>query len=364
MKWMVPFAKLGTEQRRVVDSVISTNEHAWIKGFPGSGKTIILVHCIKEIKSKAPETTICCVVFTHALKDLVKSGLSVDYPDIPVITYFQFLEERKRYDIVVIDEIQDIPLSKLKSIQSYCKRLIIAGNTDQSIYKDGISEREINAILHPSIYYLNVIYRLTENLKEVAQAISPQTLMSDAEVHKGVNVDLLIAEGESYEEEVQWVFLTAFYNHTKLGNPAAILIKTHHEIKRFIHTILAYYGLSVNNYTKNNDFYEEFNKLMKQAELPYRYLGNNTGSLEESDFEEIIYIMTYHSAKGLDFESVFLPLLNYTNESFMNDEDLDRRLFFVACTRARSHLFLSYSEPSAHQYVSQMPYDTLEYIKI
>jgi superfamily I DNA/RNA helicase len=71
--------------------------------------------------------------------------------------------------------------------------------------------------------------------------------------------------------------------------------------------------------------------------------------------------MTYHSSKGLDFETVFIPGLdeNYTIFN-RNDEAMDRRLFYVAATRSRRNLFISYTGTTPHPFVANMPQDLLD----
>lgn len=68
------------------------------------------------------------------------------------------------------------------------------------------------------------------------------------------------------------------------------------------------------------------------------------------DSAESVALMTIHAAKGLEFEAVFVPgceegLLPFTlygcDEEQLEEE---RRLLYVAMTRARSYLFLSHSE--------------------
>lgn len=48
-------------------------------------------------------------------------------------------------------------------------------------------------------------------------------------------------------------------------------------------------------------------------------------------------ILTYHAAKGTEFDNVFIP--------FANDAELpDRNAFYVACTRSSRALYISYSK--------------------
>jgi DNA helicase-2/ATP-dependent DNA helicase PcrA len=60
-----------------------------------------------------------------------------------------------------------------------------------------------------------------------------------------------------------------------------------------------------------------------------------------------VQLMTYHRAKGLEFDAVFLPRLldgelPYRSRRAEADPEEERRLLYVGITRAREHLFLSW----------------------
>lgn len=85
------------------------------------------------------------------------------------------------------------------------------------------------------------------------------------------------------------------------------------------------------------DFLSEF--------LQQFFLVSNEESNENKD---AVKLMTIHSAKGLEFEVVFLPALEegiFPNYKATTDEDIEeeRRLFYVAVTRAKKKLFLTSS---------------------
>jgi len=47
-------------------------------------------------------------------------------------------------------------------------------------------------------------------------------------------------------------------------------------------------------------------------------------------------ILTYHSAKGTEFDNVFIPFAD-------DDNGIDRNAFYVAVTRSSSRVFITYS---------------------
>ncbi len=100
-------------------------------------------------------------------------------------------------------------------------------------------------------------------------------------------------------------------------------------------------------------------RLLIQELLDYKKLAERkTIKLQAGQTDSQITIMTAHGSKGLEFDYVFLPYA--TEESWIRksrgsyfvlpkekgeEDDVrdDRRLFYVALTRARQHVMLSYS---------------------
>jgi DNA helicase-2/ATP-dependent DNA helicase PcrA len=76
------------------------------------------------------------------------------------------------------------------------------------------------------------------------------------------------------------------------------------------------------------------------AELEHRFAPEREG--------RGVQLMTYHRAKGLEFDAVFLPRLldgelPFRARKSEADPDEERRLLYVGITRAREHLFLSWT---------------------
>ena len=76
---------------------------------------------------------------------------------------------------------------------------------------------------------------------------------------------------------------------------------------------------------------------------------------KENDFDNSITIITMHKAKGLEWDYVYIPNLNRSEFPRSKERDVDdnteqvqneRKLFYVAITRAKKELVLSYSMES------------------
>lgn len=78
----------------------------------------------------------------------------------------------------------------------------------------------------------------------------------------------------------------------------------------------------------------------------------STDEESEEAGEKQIRLMTVHSAKGLEFDVVFItgleenlfPHRRHDTNKKAEDEEEERRLFYVAVTRARKRLYLSYAQ--------------------
>lgn len=100
---------------------------------------------------------------------------------------------------------------------------------------------------------------------------------------------------------------------------------------------------------------EAVKEFLKRKEREYRQkedLPHGKGKAHDGDIvwkcAEGVHILTMHGAKGLEFDTVFLPDLNEgvipgRNCKTKEEKEEERRLLYVAITRAENHLFLYYT---------------------
>ena len=146
---------------------------------------------------------------------------------------------------------------------------------------------------------------------------------------------------------------------SKPFKPYAILFSFHEDIENFYKFLSHKYNIKLNYLGKRLD-YAYLNKELIEKGLNFCYLGNGFGSLEISDSKPIVYIMTIHSSKGLDFQGVFIPHLNANRRFHWQDvEGLEQRMLFVATTRTRQDLFLTYTSDKPHEFLRDIPNEYL-----
>lgn len=97
---------------------------------------------------------------------------------------------------------------------------------------------------------------------------------------------------------------------------------------------------------------EEYGRRLEEK----RRLSRFGGGSEHAEKEHGVSLMTMHSSKGLEFEVVFIPDVNegvvpYQKSVDEGNLEEERRLLYVAMTRAREHLHLSFTKQRFHNAV-------------
>lgn len=92
MSWIVPENKLDDQQREFINNVDITSKNVWIKGFPGSGKSVLLAYTIKRIKLRNQNASLLVVVFTHSLIKMFKAAFNEMGIHADVVTFYDFMK--------------------------------------------------------------------------------------------------------------------------------------------------------------------------------------------------------------------------------------------------------------------------------
>lgn len=351
MNWLIPENELDREQRKFLESLITQDENEQIVGFPGSGKSILLLYAAKSIKKNQPDAKIIFVEFTHALIKMIEAALlQLQFDDIKVVTYYDFFDNNNQsYDYILCDEVQDVPKRVIDKMKQHAKRVIIAGDPNQSIYENDpkwelppCTQDEIEATLTPYVTSLSVIHRLSRFvMNSVDRFLPDMKIMSGKVSMVKKHPKIRLWKASSQLSEVREIMKDA-KSYMQVDDSIGILLPTHSKIQKFANLVLTSEGKPKWE-LENDDFgpkYDLLNKHFEECGLPIQYVANGFGDF--TDDKTKITLTTYHSSKGLDFDRVYLPFCNHVEE-YSKYTDEFKVLFMVAMTRSRGDLVISYS---------------------
>jgi superfamily I DNA/RNA helicase len=352
MAWMIREDQLDPDQRDFINVESKKSGNIWVKGFAGSGKSVLLIHSLKNVLQKEPNAKIAVVVYTHSLIDMFKTGMKeLNIPSsIPVITYIEFCDKNSQnFDYIFCDEVQDLPSRVLHAMNNRSRKVIVAGDSNQSIYDTDprwnepvVNPSQVGDIINARAFSLNMIHRLTRSIIAAVQKILPSMNIWGAKrdlTKQDVNIRLCEASSET--EEVKYIYQEA-QKGANVGDTSVILLPTLNMITKFANQVLIannkpQWSEKKNNWNKPD--YGDLNRHFRNNSIKVQFIGSGYGSLSDAERNKEAILMTYHSAKGLDFDNVFLPYLN--NNFYLHPSNANT-LFMVAMTRSRKNLYLTY----------------------
>lgn len=320
--WMLTESELDDDQLLVLNATL--DKSCIVEGCAGSGKSVLaLIKAQRIQKEKGDNYEI--IVFTKALCRYMNAGrqqlgLHNNF------TYFWQWENRMgkpHADYVIVDEIQDFDRGEIREmINAADKEFFFFGDTAQSIYegiKDTISVCAIQRLLPinvvPKSFSLYRNYRLPLPVARFVQYVGVDLDTFNEKTYKSGEREMpRVISYDTVDNQLNSI-VTIIRNSTLTD--VGILVPHNDEVKTVSDKLRA---LGVNVERKYND------------------KDNYHNSVDSLDFSSSNpKVMTYHSAKGLQFETVFLPMVcdAYTPK--------ERKPLYVAMTRTCRNLYVMYS---------------------
>ncbi len=261
----------------------------------------------------------------------LKSYHLKDFDDI-LIDFYKMMNQKKKkpkYKYIFVDEFQDtnhLQYIILKSLITKDTQVLCVGDPDQSIYKfRGAEPKIINAFIkdyNAKVEMLTINYRSNATIIKHANRLikrNYRTLKKDLNAYNQETKHIssyIFMQADQESETIKNII----HEHIKKGikpKEIAVLYRNH------------YRSYHLKNYLKEIDFsyYDEYH--------PFAQNQN-------------IHMLTIHQAKGLEFEVVIIlglesnifPSCKINQKQYLEEE---RRLMFVAMTRAKSHLIFTHT---------------------
>ena len=256
------------------------------------------------------------------------SDFSVDKTDkyslVPSGTLYKPVEST--IDYLIVDEAQDFNVNDYNSkfIPKVNKSISLFGDSNQKMLSNGNSMQQLQSA-YPNYkkFDLKYNYRLPKAIARVAQKIAETELdlLSD-NLKAGGNSDFpnfpkpIIKKCNSREDEIRWI-ANLIINEGL--DDVAILVQDKNDVQEVIKL------LEKNGVNEVQTHYRTSNT------VPFHTI--NTLDFSNNDLP---CILDYYSAKGSEFDNVFVPFANEGRVGKRND-------LFVACTRSSHSLYISYS---------------------
>lgn len=347
-QWFVDYEALDIDQKKLVNGGVFENgsKIGFISGPAGSGKTIILVNAL----TKAGSTKVAFVSYTRSLLNLADQGLPTN---VKAMTYFEAQNDASSYDLVVIDEVQDVPLQALNRIILKSGKILLAGDHFQKIFTDGADINQLNSICGNNFHKLTRTYRLTPRAFAAASKINPGALEGVASSGKSV-VPIELYYTNTHEDGNSLCFEIAKREAAK-QRTAAILLPQKDSIVEFANSELEKAKKPLWNLVKTGTYskvdFGSLNSHLRKNNIKLQVVQNDFGDLNNAFENNEVVLQTYHSAKGLDYQVVCLPNLSVENAA---RSEIHKSLFYVAITRASGALIITQQEDDVSFYVKKI----------
>lgn len=331
--WMLSRNELSKKQKEIINDFSNS---FLVTGGAGSGKTVIATYKLMDCINADGIKESVMFSYTKALRNFIREGIiaadlhgtinlnsddsSIIIKNINNIDNIKLVDfESMEITNCIVDEVQDISEEKLLKIFDAFENIMLFGDDGQKLYNNGIS---IDCIKKKyshrikKIYELDDLYRSPYKILEYASKI-----ICDSDILKNCKRDkdsgvLKIYQCKDIEDEREKVY-----------------------------KIIEEYNLkNVCILTNENETCKETVEFFKAKKMRCSYKCKNEVDLNYNN-TKLPTILTYHSAKGLQFENVFLIHcgldLVYSNHNSDNLNYL--KALFVSCTRATERLYILYS---------------------
>ena len=248
------------------------------------------------------------------------------------------------YDYVVVDEAQDISVSQLRFLSTLTRtesdRLFFAGDLGQRIFQPPFSWKELGVDVRGRSRTLRINYRTSHQIRRQADLL----------------LDLEIADVDGNVEDRSGTI-------SVFNGPRPVIHvcdSNEQEIASVAEWIVAHsqQGVAPHEFgvfVRSEDEVERAVAAVKKAGLDHRLIDERMATTTGR-----VSISTMHLAKGLEFRAVVVmacddevvPWQDRIATASDNSEleevyNSERRLLYVACTRARDHLLVTATDPAS-----------------
>ncbi|HVU56083.1 MAG TPA: 3'-5' exonuclease [Puia sp.] len=353
------FRELSVEQDKIYNLPLTSNY--LISGPPGTGKTVIALYRASMYKKqrKMPVLLSRSRLLSSYIEDAAESleieGLIKTYNSWVYTTYWKYFQEKppqiedyvfdwkaitpKLYmkimadrPCLLIDEGQDLPPDFYASASLMSENLTVFADENQRITDTQSTFEDIRRSAG-----IQIEHKLTRNYRNTRQ-IAKVAACFYAGLPNGIP-DIPDKEGPS----------PIIQNTKGLDDAISLICRFEKNYSHF----------QIGVFTKSIEFQQILlRRLEGRTKNPVEFFRAGVAKLP--DFKTAgIKLISFASAKGLEFDAVFLPEMQYINMDMQMLEN--KMLFYVLLSRAREYLYMLYSGTGMPAVLELIPENLAEY---
>ena len=318
--WDVDEETMDDDQLDLIE--YTDNKSMLVAGCAGSGKSVIAMHKAEQLHQKGKDVIL--IAYTRSLSRFMKNGKADATFRFFHYHYWKYKLKMMKADYVIVDEIQDFTKEEIQEfIDATRQHYFFFGDTAQSIYrqygKQTMTIAQIAGMTGLNILQLYNNYRLPRPVAKITQNY--------------VGVDVQEYKEKVYQNKEDELPHFVHFNSERDQIEALLKFAKDNQVRSI--------GILLPNNSEVIRMSQEFEDNNVECEFKYNKGDNDFDYVDNLNFETTLpKIMTYHSAKGLQFDIVILPLYNGASD------DESRKALYVAMTRTMHSLYVLYSTPS------------------
>lgn len=368
-----PDISLTNEQLEVVSG--DPTSTTLVLACAGSGKTTVVVHRIKHLLAQDPTLDESAVILTTFTRDAAndmqrkldaligrETAVNVGTFDSLALRFLKqhssdalgkkttsvsqyaplflaFLKSPagksflKSFKHLFVDEFQDINDTQYEIIREFCKSGVVltaVGDDAQNIYSFRGSNVKYT-LRFTTLFPGSRMLKLTSNFRSTPEIVA----LANAAIERNAAQipKVMRATKASVRKKPAVYFHEKAAAQMEFVKDKLLEIRTSKRLKLCDVAIVC----------PQNVFLYQMEEVLTQAGIPHVLL-DGAGEVRTKQREDHVCLTTIHKAKGLEWDTVFLVMMN--DQVFpirKTPEDIveSRRLFYVAVTRPKTHLFIT-----------------------
>lgn len=284
-----------------------------VSGGPGTGKSVIgLWRHIRNYDTGNKRSLL--VTYTKSLERFLKETcrtINADAATNVDRTYRWSNNPTRGYTEIIVDEAQDVELSKYDVLRNHCQSISYTTDDNQILFPERCSKKvDLQSKFNNREFTLHTNFRNTREISRFVRSVFPDEVRQDG--NRTGQKPQLINIGNDDNQQINAII--GILNNFSEATHNIVILAPYQSNVQSIYTALQNRGVACTMFSSEQQILNTIDR---------------------------VHVTTFKSCKGLEFDTVIIPNIHSYNfwknneYNIVNDEDL-----YVVLTRSKSNIFL------------------------